>query len=176
MRETRIENRESMKHGSSWLPNAMKKQDQHSTFEDLEVYQVAREFRIAIYRVAKRLPDIERFGLVSQIRRAALSLTNNIAEGHGRYHYLEQIKFTLQSRGSLEELIDDLTVCEDEQYLPVEEIRSLKQEGWRVRQLIDGYIRYLRRQKNSGGSSSVQETPPAYNDADELDDDSPISI
>jgi four helix bundle protein len=60
------------------------------TFEDLEVYQVAREFRKMMYRVAKRLPDVEKFGLVSQIRRAAVSLTNNIAEGHGRYHYLER--------------------------------------------------------------------------------------
>ena len=146
----------------------------HSTFEDLEVYQLAREFRKTMYRVAKRLPDIEKFGLASQMRRAALSLTNNIAEGHGRYHYLDQIKFALQSRGSLEELIDDLNVCEDEQYLPEKEIASLKQEGWRVRQLIDGYIRYLRQQKNSAaGVSSVRETSPLY---DEDIDDSRFSI
>jgi four helix bundle protein len=145
----------------------MKKPDQHSTFEDLEVYQVAREFRKAMYRVAKRLPDIERFGLASQVRRAALSLTNNIAEGHGRYHYLEQIKFTLQSRGSLEELIDDLDVCEDEQYLPVEEIRSLKQEGWRVHKLINGYIRFLR-SRTTGGSSRVQESSTDDLTEDEL--------
>ena len=142
----------------------------HSTFEDLEVYQLAREFRRTMYRVAKRVPDIEKFGLASQTRRAALSLTNNIAEGHGRFHYLDQIKFTLQSRGSLEELIDDLNVGEDEQYVPIEEIASLKQEGWRLRQLIDGYIRYIRDQKNS---SSVREAAPVY---DEIDDDSRISI
>src|SRR3989440_12988655 len=89
-----------------------------STFEDLEVYQVAREFRKAMYRIAKLLPAEEKFGLASQVRRVAVSLTNNIAEGHGRYHYLDQIKFTLQSRGSLEELIDDLNVYVDEEYLP----------------------------------------------------------
>src|ERR1700686_483929 len=145
-----------------------------STFEDLEVYQVAREFRKRMYGVARRLPDIEKFGLASQIRRAALSLTNNIAEGHGRYHYLDQIRFTLQSRGSLEELIDDLNVCEDEQYMTEKEIASLKQEGWRVRQLIDGYIRYLRQQKNSeAGVSSVREASPLY---DEDIDDSRFSI
>ena len=110
-----------------------------ATFEDLKVYQVAREFRKAMYRIAKRLPDTEKFGLASQVRRAAVSLTNNIAEGHGRYHYLDQIKFTLQARGSLEELIDDLNVCADEQYVAIEEIGSLKQQGWRTRQLIDGY-------------------------------------
>ena len=148
--------------------------NRQSTFEDLEVYQVAREFRKAMYRLARQLPEIEKFGLVSQVRRAALSLTNNIAEGHGRYHYLDQIKFTLQSRGSLEELIDDLNACQDEQYVPTEQIASLKAEGWWVRQLIDGYIRYLRQQKNA--SSTVEETPPSYDESLGLEDDSRFSI
>src|SRR6186713_3256308 len=136
------------------------------TFEDLEVYQVAREFRKMMYRVAKRLPDIEKFGLASQIRRAAVSLTNNIAEGHGRYHYLDQIKFNLHSRGSLEELIDDLNVCEDEQYLPNEEIASLKEDGWRVRRLIDGYVRYLRQQSEASGKLVREDAPPYDEDID----------
>src|SRR5438132_8855156 len=168
-RESRLVNRESDE-----LATNVKDPSSGSTFEDLEVYQVAREFRKSMYQVAKRLPEIEKFGLVSQMRRAALSLTNNIAEGHGRFHFLDQIKFTLQSRGSLEELIDDLNACEDEQYLPKKEIASLKQEGWRVRQLIEGYIRYLRQQKNSrAGASSVREASPLYDDDI---DDSLISI
>jgi hypothetical protein len=81
----------------------------------------------------------------------------------------------LQSRGSLEEMIDDLTVCHDEQYLPIEEIASLKELGWRVRQLIDGYIRYLRDRKNLRDSSSVGETSPVYDD-DEVDIDSRFTI
>jgi four helix bundle protein len=135
-----------------------------ATFEDLQVYQSAREFRKAMYRIAGDLPESEKFGLVNQIRRAAVSLTNNIAEGHGRYHYLDQIKFTLQARGSLQELIDDLNVCADEKYVPTEELDSLKDEGWRVRQLIDGYIRYLR-QQNTDAGSSVKESPELYEDA-----------
>jgi four helix bundle protein len=152
----------------------MKHRNRGSTFEDLELYQVAREFRKVMYRVSRQLPEIEKFGLASQIRRAALSLTNNIAEGHGRYHYLDQIKFALQARGSLEELIDDLNTCEDEAYLPVTEIARLKDQGWRVRQLIDGYIRYLREQKNSEGS--VRETLPVYGDGTEAEDDSRFSM
>jgi four helix bundle protein len=120
-----IENRESGR-----LAKHMKDRSTGSTFEELQVYQIAREFRKAMYRVSRQLPEIEKFGLTSQIRRAALSLTNNIAEGHGRYHYLDQIKFTLQSRGSVEELIDDLNTCEDEGYLPVTEITGLKNQGW----------------------------------------------
>src|SRR5437762_13203893 len=104
-----------------------RKGDEFRTFEDLEVYKSAREFRKAMYAVARRLPDFEKFGLASQIRRAAVSLTNNLAEGHGRYRWLEQIKFTLQSRGSLEELIDDVNICGDEQYLPPAEIGGLKE-------------------------------------------------
>ena len=127
----------------------------YQTFEDLEVYQVAREFRKAMYRVAKRLPQEEKFGLTSQIRRAAVSVTNNIAESHGRFHFLEQIKFMLQSRGSLEELLDDVNVCADEGYLPIQEIESVRQEGWRVHKLINGYIRFLRTRVS--GDPRVQE-------------------
>jgi len=133
----------------------------YRTFEDLDVYKIAREFRKAMYAVARRLPDFEKFELASQIRRAAVSLTNNTAEGHGRYHWLEQIKFTLQSRGSLEELIDDLNLCEDERYLPVVEIGGLKEQAWRVHRLTNGYLRYLRERKQ-GGSLALQESSPAY--------------
>ena len=120
-----------------------------------------------MYCVAKRLPDIERFGLANQIRRAAVSLTNNIAEGHGRYHYLDQIKFTLQSRGSLEELIDDLNACEDEKYVATEDVGTLKQQAWRLRQLLDGYIRYLRQQTNSPASRVKEEELLQSADADD---------
>jgi four helix bundle protein len=103
------------------------------------------------------LPDEEKFGLCSQIRRAAVSLTNNIAEGHGRFHFLEQIKFMLQGRGSLEELLDDINVCQDQQYLTLLEIDKLKAEGWRVHKLINGYIRFLR-SRTVENSSRVQES------------------
>lgn len=141
----------------------------YQTFEDLEVYQVAREFRRAMYCLAKELPDIEKFGLASQLRRAAVSLTNNIAEGHGRYHFLDQIKFMLQSRGSLEEILDDLNVCEDEQYLAMSEVEKLKLEGWRVHKLINGYIRFLR-SRTLDKSTHLQETPDDEASVDEFAD------
>src|SRR6266540_511711 len=136
-------------------------QQQYRTFEDLEAYQVAREFRKAMYRVNRRLPSFEKFELGSQIRRAAVSLTNNISEGHGRFHYLEQIKFCLNARGSLEELLDDLNICEDESYLPVVELGPLKQQGWRVHQLLNGYIRWLRERK-LGAALQLRENSPAW--------------
>jgi four helix bundle protein len=130
----------------------------YRTFEDLEVYQAAREFRKAMYRVARRLPEIEKFGLAAQIRDAAVSLTNNIAEGRGRFHFLDQIKFMLNSRGSLEELLDDLNICLDENYLPANEVETLKSDGWRVHKLINGYIRFVRGRIDER-SSRVQESP-----------------
>src|SRR5215467_7252075 len=111
------------------------------TFEDLECYKLAREFRRSMYAVTRRLPDFEKFELTSQIRRASVSLTNNIAEGHGRFHFLDQIKFMLQARGSLQELIDDLNVCEDEQYLVADEVSRLKAQGWEVLKVLNGYLR-----------------------------------
>lgn len=87
-------------------------------FEDLEVYKLAREFRKRINTLTKELPKSEEYNLIFQMKKAAVSLTNNIAEGYGRYHYQENIQFCRQSRGSLCELIDDLNVCLDESYIP----------------------------------------------------------
>ena len=123
------------------------------TFEDLEVYKASREFRKAMYAVNRRLPDFEKYDLRNQIRRAAVSLTNNMAEGQGRFHYPDQIRFFLHSRGSLAELVDDLNVCLDENYLPSDEVAKLKERAREVLILMNAYLRYLR-----GRSSTVRET------------------
>ena len=140
------------------------------TFEDLEVYRKAREFRKAMYAVTRKLPGFEKYELGSQIRRASVSLTNNIAEGHGRWHFLDHIKFVLQGRGSLTELLDDVNICEDESYLPLSETAVLREQGWHVLKLINGYLRYLRDRK-TGASLALREDPIPYGDTDsELED------
>jgi four helix bundle protein len=145
-------------------------QKRYRTFEDLEAYQVAREFRKSMYQVNRCLPSFEKFELGSQIRRAAVSLTNNIAEGQGRFHYLEQIKFCLNSRRSLEELIDDLNICQDESYLPGAKIEASKEQGWRAHLLLNGYIRWLRERKQ-GATLELREESPAYGlTEDQLDE------
>ena len=136
------------------------------TFENLELYKVARDFRKRMYAVTRKLSSFEKFELASQIRRAAVSLTNNVAEGHGRWHFLDHIKFVLQSRGSLQEWIDDLNVCEDEGYLPLTQIAELKQQGWRVLKLINGYLRFLRDRK-VGSSLMLKEETVQYGHTDE---------
>lgn len=119
----------------------------YGTFEDLELYKAAREFRKAIYLLIKKLPDDEKYNLVSQMRRAATSLTNNIAEGNGRYHYQKSIQFCRQARGSLAELIDDLNICLDEAYLSVEVVNDLKVKAYDINKRLNGYIAYLRKMK-----------------------------
>ena len=121
-----------------------------------------------MYAVARKLPDSEKYELGRQIRRASVSLTNNIAEGHGRYHYLEEIKFELQARGSLAELVDDLNVCKDEDYLSAVDIADLKERASEVQRLINGYIRFLRNRK-SGASLVVRESSVGHELLDELD-------
>lgn len=119
----------------------------YNTFEELEVYKLARDFRKEIYKIVKKLPKEESYNLGTQMRRASTSLTNNIAEGHGRYHYQENIQFCRQSRGSLSELIDDLNVCLDEQYFSEDYLISLKEEAYKINKVLNGYIAYLKRKK-----------------------------
>ena len=130
--------------------------EKFQTFEDLEVYKAAREFRKAKYVVTRRLPDFEKYDLASQIRRASVSLTNNMAEGHGRYHYPDQIRFFLHSRGSLEELVDDLNVCLDENYLSIDEGTKLKAQASAVLALTNGYLRYLRGRSSTSRNPTVK--------------------
>ena len=122
----------------------------YKSFEELEVYKAAREFRKKIYKLIKGLPPEETYNLAGQMRRASLSSTNNIAEGHGRYHFQENIQFCRISRGSLMELIDDLNTCIDEQYFALDYLEELKAEGYTVNKMLNGYIAYLKKRQSNG--------------------------
>jgi four helix bundle protein len=115
--------------------------------DDFELYKIAREFRKRSYRLLKQLPPEERYALANQMRRAAVSVTNNIAEGHGRWHYQENIQFCRISRGSVDELIDDFNTCQDEGYGDQVLVEELKAEGYDLIRRINSYIAYLRKTK-----------------------------
>jgi four helix bundle protein len=117
------------------------------SFEDLEVYKLARQFRKDIYQLIKTLPETEKYNLASQMRRAALSVTNNIAEGYGRYHFQENIQFCRHTRGSLNELIDNLNVCIDENYFADNICIELKDNSYTLIKVLNAYIASLKRQK-----------------------------
>jgi four helix bundle protein len=109
--------------------------------KDLEVWRAARVFRTEMYKVAGSLPDFEKFGLASQLRRAATSVTANIAEGLGRFGYQENVQLCRQARGSLYELRDHLTTCVDQGYLNLAEAKKLDGMAQRVAQILNGYLR-----------------------------------
>jgi four helix bundle protein len=117
------------------------------SFEDLEVYKLARKLSKEVSQLIKKLPAIEEYNLKNQMRRAKLSMTNNIAEGFGRYHYQENIQFCRQSRGSICELIDDLNECFDNEYIDSNYRNVLKNDAYHLIKVLNGYIASLKRQK-----------------------------
>lgn len=117
------------------------------SFEDLEVYRSARELRRHVYGLVRLLPMIERYGLIDQMKRSAVSVTSNIAEGYGRYHYQENIQFCRESRGSLYELLDHLSTAHDLGYMGEAEFSKYHASVMGAGKLINGYIRMLNRRK-----------------------------
>ncbi len=120
--------------------------------DDFELYQKARSFRRKVYQVIRQLPPPERFVLDPQMRRAVISVTNNIAEGHGRWQFQENTRFCRISQGSLDETIDDLNICIDEGYGTIEDVTMLKDEAYELIARINSYIGYLQKSKQGGAS------------------------
>jgi four helix bundle protein len=119
-------------------------------FEDLEVYQQARVLRRRVYKLTKLLPPEEKYVLFSQMRRAAVSTTNCIAEGHGSRSFRHNRSYLYRSRGSVCELQDDFNTCEDEEYFKKEHLDDLREQAKRVLKLINGYIRHLNKRMAEG--------------------------
>jgi four helix bundle protein len=115
--------------------------------DDFELYNLARRFRKKTYRLVRQLPLEEKYNLGAQMRRAALSVTNNIAEGHGRWYHLENIRFCRTTRGSVGELIDDYNACLDENYGDAALAEELKSDARQLIARINSYIAYLRKSK-----------------------------
>lgn len=118
-------------------------------FTDLETWKVARTLRQEIYKVTQRFPPEEKYVLVAQMRRAAISVTANLAEGYGRFSYQENIQFCRQSRASAYELRDHLTTALDAGYISKEEHSGLNATAMSTIRLINGYIRSTRKLQQS---------------------------
>ena len=96
----------------------------------------------------KNLPAEEKYNLISQIMRVAVSCTANIAEGYGRFHYQENIQFCRVSRGSMYEAQDHLISCLDNEYINKEEYENIWDLSLSAIKILDGYIRYLKKKLN----------------------------
>lgn len=120
-------------------------------FRDLKCWQLGRELRNKLYLTVKDLPDFEKYALASQIRRAAVSITANIAEGYGRFHFKENIQYCRQSRASLYECEDHLITCLDLKYIDQKKYDDILALMIETRKVTDGYIRYLQKESEKAG-------------------------
>jgi len=116
-------------------------------FEDLKAWQLARQLMIECHKVADALPAKERYDLAPQMRRSSKSVMTNIAEGYGRYHYLDSLRFYYIARGSLNETINHTITARDLGYIDDTRFRELYELGRETERTLNGYINYVRRQK-----------------------------
>ncbi len=114
-------------------------------FQQLEAWQEAHKLVLAVYRVTKSFPDDERFGLVSQMRRAAVSIPANIAEGFKRRGIQDKIRFYNISESSLEELKYYFILSKDLNYISSNE--TLMSQSETVGRLLNGIIASTERRK-----------------------------
>ncbi len=132
--------------------------------ETLNTWVKAKEFALRVYReVVPSLPNEEKWSMARQIRRSANSIPANIAEGYGRFHYQDNIRFCYVARGSPEETLSHLVMSIELEYISQPLFESLTEDGEKLTQLINGYIGYLKRSKQG-----VRENDALY----ETEDDS----
>ncbi len=115
-----------------------------NSFEELDCYKSARNFRVEVSIFCKTLPKCEEYRLKDQIIRSSRSVTENIAEGYGRHHNQENLQFCRIARGSLTESIEQLNIGLDEEYLTLEKYSNLRELANTTLKLLNGYIRYLK--------------------------------
>lgn len=111
------------------------------THHDLNVWQSSIDLVKRIYSITRTFPDYEKYGLYSQMQRAAVSIPSNIAEGAARKHRKEYIQFLYQAYGSLSELETQLIISRDLKY--INEISSLMTQIDEIQKMLSGLIKYI---------------------------------
>ena len=110
-------------------------------FTDLFAWQEAHRLVIDIYQITKSFPKEEMYSLTDQLRRAATSITSNIAEGFGRQGYKEKIQFYYLSSGSLAEVRNQIIIAKDIKYITEERYGTLATQAEIVSKLLYGIIK-----------------------------------
>ena len=108
-------------------------------FENVSAWQKARQFILHVYKVTKRFPDDEKFGLTSQFRRAAVSIAGNIAEGYKRMGKDDKLRFYNYAQGSLEECRCYIILGYDLSYIDQNESDMLMQEIEETSKFLNSY-------------------------------------
>ena len=118
------------------------------SFENLEVYEKARALVSDVYRIQNDFPKEERFGLGDQIRRAAVSILANLAEGSGRQSIKEKVHFVEISYGSLMEVFCELQTACDIGYMKEEQLNALRQQFTDIAKMLSGLRNSMLKQLN----------------------------
>lgn len=114
------------------------------SYRDLVVWQKSVKIVTEIYELLKEMPQEETFGLTSQIKRSSISIPSNIAEGFGREHTKDFIRFLQISRGSLFELQTQLEICANLSYLKHEEWEDIFVKLMEIEKMINSLIKKLK--------------------------------
>lgn len=111
------------------------------SFTDLNAWKEAHDLVLAVYKETRNFPKEELFGLVSQMRRCAVSITSNIAEGFGRQSYKEKTQFYHLSQGSLTELQNQLLIAKDVGFITKSKFKEMADKSVIVHKIINGLIK-----------------------------------
>ena len=121
-------------------------------YKELKVWQKAYKLCLEIYRTTKGFPKEEKYSLTSQIRRAAVSVCSNIAEGYGRKTTLDYIRFLYIAYGSICELETQLLLSGDLDYVEIGTLKSLKEEMGDVERMLKALIKSLEEKHSTPGT------------------------
>jgi four helix bundle protein len=138
-------------------------------FEDLECYQLALRVMVNAHELAKKLPTEEKYDLVVQVRKSSKSTPANIAEGYGRHHYLDSLKFYSNARGSLSETRSHFISAHMLGYIDQVYFAALYALTQHAEKSLNGYMTYVRKQRAGEdlyGSKKIQEESVEYLVAD----------
>ncbi len=116
----------------------------YKDYTSLNVWKDSKSLVTSVYKLTQKFPNTEIYGLVSQIRRCAVSVPSNIAEGCGRNHAKDSIQFFYISRGSLYELETQLHISLDLDYISQEELTNVLNQITVCKKLLNGFINYFK--------------------------------
>jgi four helix bundle protein len=137
------------------------------SFETLKVWQKSHQLMLDVHkRLIPSLPKEEKFGLVDQVRRSSKSIGANIAEGAGRYYFMDNVRFCYMARGSLDETLNHILTAKDLGYCDQELYEELRAQIEETRRLLNGYVSWLKTKKigvnEPGAGLAVREISAEY--------------
>jgi four helix bundle protein len=149
-------------------------------FEDLECYKLTLDIIVNAYEMARHLPQEEKYDLANQVRRSSKSIAANIAEGYGRFHYLESLRSYYIARGELNETLAHFTNALILGYIQQQYYDRVHELVRKAESTLNGFIAYVRKQQQGQhefGEHSVHESMVNYSSSDlaEITYEQPLS-